>query len=271
MSRRKLLFAALALAFATACGALISPRQEQQIGKGVAEQVDAEYTLVSRSDPLSKWAQQLVGRLEPASARFRDPSEIGGYKVAVIKDDDLINAFAAPGGYVYIATGLILSADSCAEVAGVMGHELAHVTERHGAKAIEAAFIGEALAGMFLDEGLTRDATLTIWSFLQATTFSREDEREADAVGLQIAFQAGYDPHGLASFFDKLLDGGGPSLPEFLSSHPATKDRIRSVNKDISRRYGDRAKKKSKECLGTDLTLDEVKRRIRSGKVKVDK
>lgn len=257
-------FSSLIALLCTGCGGIIGNQQEVEIGQGVHAQLRDEYRLVDRTDPVAKWAVDFLKPLEGASAEFRNPAEIGGYKVSVISDDGLLNAFAAPGGYTYLSTGLILAAKSCAEIAGVMGHELAHVTERHGVKRVEGAFATEQIAAFFLDEGLAKDAAVTIYNVLASTKFSRDDEAEADSVGLRISHDAGYDPHGLAEFFEKLLSGeeGGMSM-EFLSSHPATDGRIKAVNAEIERRYG--TAKGARECQGTQLSLAQVQARIKAG------
>lgn len=276
--RRLALFALAALAapLATGCGSLITPKQEIQIGGGVHEELKKQYTLIDPSDPLGVWAKDFVKPLEGASRAFRNPAEIGGYKVAVIADDKLINAFAAPGGYTYIATGLILSAQSCAEIAGVMGHELAHVTQKHGVKALETAMAAQTLADMLLGEGtISSQAAQSVIGVLQSTKFSRDDETESDDVGLQISANAGYNPHGLAAFFEKLLKAGGDAgALQFLSSHPATKDRIARVRSEIGKRYGNKyaaADTHKGQCQGTKLQLDAVKQRIRGKQYKVSK
>ncbi len=254
----------LIVVLCSGCGGFIGNKQEVEIGQGVHKELRKEYKLVDRSDPVAKWAVDFVKPLEAASSEFRDPKDIGGYKVSVISDDTLLNAFAAPGGFTYISTGLILAAKSCAEIAGVMGHELAHVTERHGVKRVEGAYATEQLAGFFLDEGLAKDAAITIYGLLSATKFSRDDESEADSVGLRISYAAGYDPHGLAEFFRKLLTGEDGMNIEFLSSHPATDARIKSVTNEIKRRFGPDAKKQARDCL-TSLSLAQVKARIKNG------
>ena len=266
---QKTLFPLLALL--TGCGSLIGNRQEVELGRGVRDQIAEEYKLAARGDLVSRWAVELLRPLEVASATFRDPLEIEGYEVRVIVDDELVNAFAAPGGFTYLSTGLVLQATSCAEIAGVMGHELAHVTERHSVKRVEGAFAAEKIATFFLEEGLARNAALAVWGLLQSTAFSREDESEADLVGLQISYGAGYDPHGLADFFQKLLDKErGPSL-EFLSSHPANAKRVATVTGEIQQRYGDEAKSKARGCRGTREKLADVQAHIRNGNVEVDR
>lgn len=264
------LFVIASLSLLQACGgALISNQQERDIGSGVDKQLKQEYRLVHHTDPVTKWAKELVAPLSRASVKFRDPKDVGGYKVAVIADDKLVNAFAAPGGYTYLSTGLILQSKTCAEIAGVMGHELAHVTQRHGAKSIEKAFAVEQIVSFFLTDGLAAGSAVLIWQFLSSTTFSRDDETEADTVGLQISYAAGYNPDGLADFFAVLLKGeGGASVPEFLSSHPATKKRIQAVRAQIRKRYGKKAAQRSKRCR-TNMSLAEVKSRIKSGKMKL--
>ncbi|MGK0360331.1 MAG: putative Zn-dependent protease [Bradymonadia bacterium] len=260
------------LALTTGCGALISPQQELKIGSGVHEELKKQYTLVDPSDPLAQWAKEFVKPMEAASAEFRNPSEIGGYKVAVIADDTLVNAFAAPGGYTYIATGLILQAQSCAEIAGVMGHELAHVTQKHGVKSLETAMATQAIAEMLLGEGsISSQAAQSVLRVLQSTKFSRDDESESDEVGLQISAKSGYNPYGLAEFFRKLLGSGGAGVLQFLSSHPATDGRIASVKSQIKARYGARyslADVHNGPCK-TKMKLDAVKARINAKKYKV--
>ena len=246
-------------------GALISTKEEREIGANVHLQIKKEYKLIKPSDPVGKWALEFLRPLKKASYTFRSLSSVGGYRIYVISDDKLINAFAAPGGYTYITTGLILSSSNCAELAGVMGHELAHVTERHGVKKLESAMAVETAGGILFGEGAGKENAQVIWGFLQNTTFSREDESEADEVGLQISKRAGYDPYGLAAFFRKLMahEGGGP---EFLSSHPASKKRVRAVERSIRRRYGSKAKpgKLGRTSCKTKMKLADLKKRLKT-------
>lgn len=270
LNRRWLRLTMLCLlaAFEAACGSLISNTKELEIGRGVNVEIEKQYRIVERQDALSKWARDLVGVLSVASTQFRDPAEFEGYKVEVIADDALVNAFAAPGGFTYISTGLILQAKTCAEITGVLGHELGHVTQRHGVKSLETVMAGEELSKLILGEGLAADAAKTLWAILNSTQFSQEHENEADEVGLQIAHDSGYNPFGLVDFFTKLLsmESGGGGMPQFLSSHPATKDRIRAVSQRIKDTYGAAVvagKTQTYECRGTDLPLAAVQERIR--------
>lgn len=264
----------LLLALTTGCGGLIGPAQERELGAGVDKQIAKEYKLLAENDPLTVWARAFVKPLERASLKHRNAAEFGGYKVKIIVDDKLVNAFAAPGGFTYLSTGLILQAGRCSDVAGVMGHELAHVTEKHGVEALEAQVAAQTLAGWFLGEGFAADAAVAALNILQSTKFSRDNESEADEVGLQIAHDAGYNPYGLVRFFEQLLalekKGGGGGGLEFLNSHPATADRVRNVAAAIQRRYGDSARRddpRRDACQDTPLTLDQVKARIRDKKL----
>ncbi|TNF27839.1 MAG: hypothetical protein EP329_18990 [Deltaproteobacteria bacterium] len=276
MKRRFLLPLALVAGAlsANACGDglggyLISNEQELELGASVDAQLRYQYRIATPEDAATVWAAELVASLVPASAPFRDPAEIGGYKVAVIADDDLINAFAAPGGFTYISTGLILQAQDCAEITGVLGHELGHVTERHGVKQLEEQYAVSVIAEWFLGEGIANDVANGIYGFLLSTTFSQEHEAEADSVGLQIAYGAGYNPYGLTDFFAKLLAlSSGVEVPTFLSSHPATQDRIDDTSAEIEKRYGDAVNPGTTQtygCLGTTMTLDQIKAHIQGG------
>lgn len=245
-------------------GALISAQEERKLGKDVHSQILKEYKLIKPTHTIGKWATEFIRPLTKASNQFRSVNSVGGYRVYVIADDTLINAFAAPGGYTYISSGLILSADNCAELAGVMGHELAHVTQRHSVKKLESAMAVQTASGVLLGEGESSQTAQAVWNFFQNTSFSRKDESEADEVGLQISKKAGYDPFGLSAFFRKLMKHGGNG-PEFLSSHPASKKRVRKVESSIRRRYGAKAKpgKLGRQKCKTKLNLSSVKARLR--------
>ncbi len=267
------------LAFgASACGdglggLLISSAQEVEMGAGVDQQIRQESKIATETDPITVWARELTAPLVEASREFRNPDDIGGYKVFVIVDDELVNAFAAPGGYTYLTTGLIKNATTCGEIAGVMGHELGHVTERHSVKNIEGAFAVQIATEWFLGEGLASDATNTIFAFLQNTEFSQDAESESDEVGLQIAYKAGYNPYGLVDFFAKLLElqGGASAIPTFLSSHPATQDRIDNVSADIQAMYNDvmQGTTQTYDCIGTTQQLAAIQAHIASGSIAV--
>lgn len=256
-------------------GYLVSNEQEVELGKGVDVEIEKEYKIVDASEPLAQWGVQLAAKLQAASVGFRDPAEFGGYKVEVIADDELVNAFAAPGGYTYVSTGLILSASSCAEIAGVLGHEMGHVAHRHGVKALEKSYLATELATALLGEGTGSDLAVLAWEFLASTKFSQIQEKQSDSTGLQIAFDAGYNPYALVDFFQVLLAqerAAGVAMPEFLSSHPETQDRINAITAEIESRYGAAVNPKttqSYECQGTQLKLIDVQNAIKAKQYKI--
>jgi len=277
MNRRLYLAGFVALATTLAScgdglgGFLISNAQEVEMGAGVDVQLRAEYKIATPDDPTTVWLVQFITPLIEASRPFRPPEEFGGYKVAIIADDALVNAFAAPGGFTYISTGLILHSSTCAEIAGVMGHELGHVTERHSVKSIEDTYAVSAITSWFLGDGISSDIASSLYGFLSNTQFSQAHESESDIVGVQVAHDAGYNPFGLADFFRKLIElSGGASVPTFLSSHPANAARITAVTEEINKRYGDTVvdgQTPSYACLGTTMTLDQIKAHISAGNV----
>ena len=261
------------LAVLIACGDglggwLVSPAQEVEIGVGVDEQIESEYIIVDDSDPVAEWARQLVNPLVTAADQHRDSSEFGGYKVKVIYDNELINAFAAPGGYTYISTGLIMAANTCAEPAGVMSHELSHVVHKHSVKSIEEAYAVQIATEWFLGDGISSSAIQTVYGFMMNTQWSQDHENEADTLGVEIAYSAGYNPYGLTDFFEVLNEmSGGVGVPQFLSSHPPTDERIANTEALIQKNHPDvvRGSYPTYDCIGTTLTLSEVQQRISSG------
>lgn len=245
----------------------VSNEQEVQLGFEVSKEIDQDYTLFAEDDPVTQWATQLVDGMTPAADAFRESEKFDGYKVHVIDDNSLVNAFAAPGGFVYIASGLVLASDTCAEVAGVVGHEMAHVTERHSAKSLakNAATLG--LSDFLLNDGITKDIAEGVYVFAMQTHFSRKDESAADRVGAEIMYETGYNPYALADMFRFLGDQGtSPNkLTQFFSSHPESTERANTIEKQIEDSWDDVQKTGGQYtygCLGTTLDFQEVKTRL---------
>jgi predicted Zn-dependent protease len=162
------------------------------------------------------------------------------YTSGVIRNNAL-NAFAVPGGYVYVFSGLIMNLDSESELAGVLAHELAHVTQRHVASRIErgkvltVGALLAAVAGVALGGGAGGAAVMGAMTASQSAmlNYSRIDENEADNQGFQYLVRAGYDPQGMVGAFQKLrrkswMSGGG-NIPTYLSTHPDIGDRITNI------------------------------------------
>jgi predicted Zn-dependent protease len=228
---------------------------EQKIGEVALRQITLTSSTISDqeiADPLKRLLER-VARGAPGS-RYN-------FRLHVMEDES-VNAFALPGGPVVLNTGLILKATSPEEIAGVLGHEIAHVTRQHSVKqlisslgvfAIVQAMFGDVsgIAAVLIDGGAN----------LVTMGFSRDAEREADEAGLQYLERARIDPAGMVSFFRKLREEEGASGSEALtliSTHPATAERIRTLETLItSRRAGQRF-----EPLDTDL--EALKKAIRA-------
>ncbi len=214
-------------------GQLISPEQEKQFGESFMRQIRRSGKLVQ--DPeLNDYLQQLGYRLAAAS-------DAPGYGFNFfLVDDPSINAFAGPGGYIGVHTGLLLAARNESELAGVLAHEIAHVTQRHLLRAYEAAQrmslpTAAALLAAILIGSQDSQAGQAALVGLQAASaqyqinFTRANEHEADRVGIQTLVRSGIDPRGMPDFFERLHQQSrlyGNRLPEFLSTHPVTTSRI---------------------------------------------
>ncbi len=159
------------------------------------------------------------------------------YDFYVVQDDEL-NAFAMPGGNVYVHTGLILKARNVSELVGVMGHEMGHVYYRHVAQNYRrqrntsiAQQVGVFAVGVLAGGGAAQAANLLtgVSAMAYLNQFGRDAEREADAFAVATVPKAGYDPSGITSFFGTLQKEYGDRGDSFLSSHPATKERIENT------------------------------------------
>ena len=219
-------------------GAVLMPTQtEIQLGQELAAQIESQEPLLA--DPqITAYVSEVLAGLTPFAGR--DRADIT-FDVKVVDDPGQVNAFALPGGHVYVYTGLLLLADNEAELAGVLAHELGHVVGRHSARRLGTQMGLALLTSVALGEQPDQLAQLTA-DLLKASTmahFSRDDEREADLYGLRYAAAAGYDPRGLEAFFDKLLklEGGGQQnvFEGLLASHPQTRDRIQLLRQRIER------------------------------------
>jgi len=214
---------------------LYSLEREIALGKQLAQMVEQSARLVE--DPV---VLEYVDRVAQNLVRNSDARV--PFTVKVIDSDEL-NAFALPGGFFFVNSGLVLAADEEAELAGVMAHEIAHVTARHGTRNATKAQIAQwamipliifgpgGWAGYGIYQGLNFGLPL---AFLK---FSRNAEREADFLGIQYMYKAGYDPTSFISFFEKIreIERKRPgSVPKVFSSHPPTKDRVAKAQEEIA-------------------------------------
>jgi predicted Zn-dependent protease len=181
-----------------------------------------------------------VDRVGRALAAHVEP-EFGAIKWEFhVLDSDVVNAFALPGGHVFITRGLLAKFDSEAEVAGVLGHEIGHVTGRHVDERLSQALVAEfglAVLGQYTETELIRIGAEQVTS-IALLKFSRDQEAESDDQGLKYMTAAGYDPRGLADVMRVLIEAsGGASPPEFLATHPHPQRRLAAIEEAIAGPY----------------------------------
>ena len=266
-STRTVCFLMILVLFVATCGTegtafFISDEQEAEIGLGVHDEVIQEYPLTS-DQFVQDWVVEIGSNIATYSTDERDGVDYHFYVV----DADIVNAFAAPGGFVYITTGLILEADNEAEVASVVGHEIAHVAHRHGVAKLERAMAAGLITSLLFGDGIAADVINFAASFVLSTDYSRDQETQADDSGVVFTYGAGYNPYGMVDFFNQLAESSGASyLPDWLSSHPNPADRADRTEDNIAD-LGDGISRDSSD-LAWELTggFAEVQSRL-SGRV----
>ncbi len=206
----------------------ISDSQEVQLGKEINQElVKSGKARVYLNREITSYVNEIGQRLARTSDRPTIP-----YTFQVV-DDDSVNAFATMGGYVYINTGLMKRAENEAELASVIGHEIGHIVGRHAIKQMREKAISQ---GVLSAAGLDSSQAVQIGVELALSRpNSRGDELEADRFGLENIKKSGYAPSGMVSFMEKLLQRGSSS-PTFLSTHPATSERIKLLQNSIDSR-----------------------------------
>ena len=212
---------------------LISPEQETQMGLASFAQVK-EQERVS-SDPKYNAQVERIGRRIAASVGRDLPNAQWEF---VVFQSDQVNAFALPGGKVGVYTGLLEMASSDDEVAAVVGHEIAHVTSRHGGERVSqqmAAGVVGAAGAIALDDNKYRDVILAGFGLGATGTilkFSRDHELEADSIGLRFAAGAGYDPRASITFWQKMAAKSQGKEPfKWISTHPPSAERIANLQR----------------------------------------
>ncbi len=211
---------------------LFSTQQEIEVGKKSAQEVEREIPLVRDRD-VTRFIEQLGGRLAAEAPGAKYP-----YRFRVLDVADL-NAFALPGGYVYVNRGLVESVQNEQQLAGVMAHEIAHVALRHATNQISKAYLAQAglsvLGGLVGEKGAADDILRVVGGAgvpLLFLKFSRNAESQADIVGVQMMARAGYNPRALANVFDTLQSKSRGGPPEFLSSHPNYASRRENIERE---------------------------------------
>lgn len=208
----------------------ISTDKEIEIGRGIAATIAGRYP-VSTDTALTAYVN-LVGLAVAGEAPRPDIA----YRFAVLETPD-VNAFAAPGGYIFVTRGSLNLIETEAELAGVLAHEVGHVNRRHVIEQIRKADVMRTVQDQTGISGALLDQVVGQGTNLLFTGLSREDEQEADSIGVELATSAGYDPGGLASFIRKLDAHGreGP-LAEITATHPRPADRLSALERITQRR-----------------------------------
>jgi predicted Zn-dependent protease len=244
-----------------------TPLQERRLGESIMREIRADRSFYDEAEA-TDYVNSVGNRLASRSMDARQDFEF-----FLIRDSQ-INAFALPGGFIGVNTGLILAAQAESELAGVMSHEIAHVTQRHIARMINQQKQNQvvsiaALAAALLLARASSQAAEAAFAFGQAgaiqsqLNFTRDNEREADRVGLQVLEQAGFDPRGMASFFERLqratriYESGAPS---YLRTHPLTYERIA----DMQNRTQETGYRQIPDSLEFQLIRAKLKARLES-------
>ena len=234
---------------AAGCAPQVSTQQEVQIGADYSRQINRQLPMLNdqaTNNYVNQIGQQLAAIADPRGLRYN----------FYVVNSDVVNAFALPGGYVYVNRGLIERADNLSEFAGVLAHEIGHVAERHSIEQLQRAQnanLGlQVLYGVLLGRNPSgvEQAGIQVGGSAVFAGYGRDAEREADAVGIGYMVRAGYNPIGMATFFEELLSmqQRQPSrVEQWFSTHPTTQERVNNTRAIIARTPG---------ATGGNLTTD---------------
>ncbi len=260
--RQQLVFACIALHIATgtlgyaqslpdlgdSSDASISEQQERTLGKRIMVEIHSDRSYIDDYE-LNDYINAIGNRLVAASRGATNDNR-RDFEFFMI-DDEAINAFALPGGYIGIHSGLVLATTSESELAGVMGHEISHVMQRHQSRGAEGQKnkMWVPIAGLLAALALSRSNSSSSGNATEAAlvgtqalaiqnqlNYSQDFEREADRIGLQVMSRAGYDPRGMPGFFEKLLRANRHNdgkTPGYLRTHPLTTERIADMQSRV--------------------------------------
>jgi beta-barrel assembly-enhancing protease len=215
----------------------VSKQQQEQLGLKAMSEVYQQMPVLPDSSPVTQYVQQLGKRL----VQVIPQQNSWPYQFHVIPQKD-VNAFALPGGPIFINVGTILAAENEAQLAGVMSHEMSHVYMQHQVKEMQKSGMTQGVAGIVGGilgavlggtAGTLANMGAQYAGGILSLKYSRQEEAQADAVGAVIIYKAGYNPRSLAEFFQKLEKQGGGGGPQFLSDHPNPGNRVEAVDTEI--------------------------------------
>ncbi|MCU0552720.1 MAG: M48 family metalloprotease [Leptolyngbya sp. Prado105] len=220
----------------------LTPRQEIVLGLQSRQQMAARHGGLFPDQSLQTYMDEVGQRIVQRSGAAKSPYT---YEFHLLRDPQTINAFALPGGQIFITEALLGQMKSEAQLAGVFGHEIGHVVGRHGAEHLAKQQLGNSLitavgvaASGGQDGGQGAAAIAQAANQLVDLRYGREDESESDRLGLQFMLEAGYDPRGVLEVMQILAKAGGRGRqPEFLSSHPDPGNRLQALKAAIQKRF----------------------------------
>jgi predicted Zn-dependent protease len=220
--------------------------QEKSLGLQAAPKMASQMggALDPRTDPDARIVAEVGHKLVKQTEAARS-SYVGNFNFYLLNDPDTINAFALPGGQIFITRGLYNRLQDESQLAGVLGHEIGHVIHRHSAEHMAKGQLGQMLvvatgvgASDERGRGAMATAAAAMANQMAQLKYGRQDETESDTYGLKLMEQAGYDPRGMLAVMQVLKEaGGGRKQPEFLMSHPLPENRLEEIRQTIARRY----------------------------------
>lgn len=244
--------------------ACVGEKQEQRLGDEMAREINTRVPLV-RDPVLNLYLNRLGMRLASVSERPKLP-----FRFYIVNSPE-INAFAIPGGHIYVTRGLIQETEDLSQLSAVLAHEIGHTAARHGAEQLQRQLRTGSLVSILYDVILGREPTLLDQQALQIGTrywyarHSREDELDADRRAVRYLLSAGVEPTGIVAFLERLMHqerGTDDALSRWFSSHPVTGDRIA----DLERRIGREERKEHAPLItNVDSYADFLRRLERTG------
>ncbi|MFN7709168.1 MAG: M48 family metalloprotease [Sphingobacteriia bacterium] len=211
---------------------LFSLEDDKRLGEQLAAEIAADPATYPLLDPAAyPTAYAELERIKAAllnsgAVKYKDEFV---WQLRIIRDDSVLNAFCAPGGYIYVYTGLIKFLDKESELAGVLGHEIAHADLRHTTDALTRQYGVQLLFDIVL--GNNQGAIGQLAQGLLGLGYSRGNETQSDEASVRMLCATDWEPTGTAGFFQKLIDEGtGGGAPEFLSTHPNPDNRVSDIN-----------------------------------------
>ncbi|MES2800332.1 MAG: M48 family metalloprotease [Bacteroidota bacterium] len=231
---------------------LFTVEQDKQFGAQVAAEIDgnpAEYPILDSASNLAVYKYIYDIRNKILNSGNVDYKDEFSWRIRIVQNDSVLNAFCTPGGYIYVYTGILKYLDNEAQLAGVMGHEMGHADMRHSTRQMTSMFGVQVMLDVIAGN---REALKQVSGALIGLKFSRSHEQQADECSVKYLCPTEWDAAGGAGFFEKIQAEGGARTPEFLSTHPDPGNRIEAFINT----------KTTMGCQGTQTNATEYKAMI---------